>query len=143
MADAQATNTSNVSFSQNKSKKPTKHQTVSQFTIRNPTWAYIQLSVIAVPASAASTTSDALTVQLQLQSALSSFLGLHGTAIPIDLLDIQRHTVWLRVPREDASAVLAALGGWVSKNGQGWAVRKWSCWCPNLSAQSAHDLFDA
>lgn len=136
MTDAQQAKTNST-----KRKKTTKHTTLSQFTIRNPAWAYIHLSLILASNSEPSTL-DPLTAQLQLQSALSSFLGLHGTAIPIDFLNINGHHVWLRVPREDVSAFVAAMGSWVGKNGQGWTVNNWGCWGPDMGRNSGADLFD-
>ncbi|KAH0409267.1 hypothetical protein KCU90_g21056, partial [Aureobasidium melanogenum] len=55
---------------------------VTQFTIRNPPWSYLQLSLIT---DSPNYQLDALTAHLHLRSALSQFLGLHGTAIPIDI----------------------------------------------------------
>lgn len=62
---------------------------------------------------------DAVTARTYLTSALSQFLGLTGTSISIDILKIvsdQPHTqeeIWIRVPRDDASAVVGALSSWV------------------------------
>lgn len=129
-----------------KRKKTAKQTTLSQFTIRNPPWSYIHLSRLASPSStslSAPEPLDALTAQIQLQAALSSFLGLHGTAIPIDFLNIEGQRIWARVPREDVSAVVAAVGGWVGKNGEGWRVIGWGCWGPDLGRDGGgQHLFD-
>lgn len=125
-----------------KSTTTKKQTTLSQFTIRNPTWSYIHLCLIPTT-STASSDLDALTARLHLQAALSSFLGLHGTAIPIDFLKIENRNVWFRVPREDASAVVAAVGGWVGNNGEGWRVMGWGCWGPGVVGGSGMDLFDS
>jgi ribonuclease P/MRP protein subunit POP8 len=81
---------------------------------------------------------DPLTARTYLTSALSQFLGLMGTSIGIDILKIENPSssssptqqqrnktqskgeqlsefpnVWIRVPRDDGAAVLAALSSWV------------------------------
>ncbi|KAF1353466.1 hypothetical protein BDV97DRAFT_396300 [Delphinella strobiligena] len=141
------TNTTPPPPNQPKRKKTTKHTTLSQFTIRNPAWSYIHLSLILPSTSSPSTSPpsplDSPTAQLHLQSALSSFLGLHGTAVPIDFLKIEGQQVWLRVPREDVSAFVAAMGGWVGKSGQGWRVHGWGCWGADMGREGGGDLFDA
>lgn len=75
-------------------------------------------------------TVDALTARSYLISALSQFLGLMGTSIGVDILKIENPSsplpeqkererrgdvpnVWIRVPRDDGAAVLAALSSWV------------------------------
>lgn len=112
--------------------------TLAQFTIRNPPWTYIHLSLIS-----ASTTPqlDALTAHLHLRAALSQFLGLHGTAIPIDILKLNDNDVHVRVPREDASALVIAVGSWIGKAGEGWRVKHSACWGPSLDSSGAADLF--
>lgn len=140
MTDAENADTS-APPSSHKRKKSSKQTTLSQFTIRNPTWAYINLTLINSSASA-SPVLDPLTAQLHLQSALSSFLGVHGTAIPFDLLNIEGRNVCLRLPREDASAVVAAVGGWVGKNGEAWSLKDWGCWGPNLGRDRGMHLFE-
>jgi len=81
---------------------------------------------------------DPLTARTYLTSALSQFLGLMGTAIPLDILKLEQVPVpssssstststsstrttqttkyqflWLRVARDDAAVVVAALSSWV------------------------------
>jgi len=57
---------------------------------------------------------DRVTVQSHLRSALSQFLGLTGTAIQLDLLKVEGKDIWIRVAKEDASAVVAAVSQWAS-----------------------------
>ncbi|KAL1306582.1 hypothetical protein AAFC00_005266 [Neodothiora populina] len=123
-------------------KKATKQSSLTQCTIRNPAWAYIHMTLVGTSDAATGSVLDALTAQIQLQAALSSFLGLHGTAIPFDFLKIERRQLWLRVPREDVSAVVAAVGGWVGKSGEGWRVNNWSCWGPDVGKNAGLDLYD-
>jgi ribonuclease P/MRP protein subunit POP8 len=85
---------------------------------------------------------DALTAHLHLRAALSQFLGLHGTAIPVDILKLHDNNVHIRVPREDASAVVIAVGGWVGKTGEGWRVKNSGSWGAGLHSSTAgSDLF--
>ncbi|KAG9698651.1 hypothetical protein KCU95_g2433, partial [Aureobasidium melanogenum] len=111
---------------------------VTQFTIHNPPWAYLQLSLIT---NSPNYQLDALTAHLHLRAALSQFLGLHGTAIPIDILKLHNNDVHIRVPREDASALVVAVGGWVGKSGEGWRVKTSSSWGVGLQSNAGADLF--
>jgi ribonuclease P/MRP protein subunit POP8 len=45
---------------------------------------------------------------------LSQYLGLTGAAVPIDILKVTNPHFWIRVPKEDASAVVAAVGQWAN-----------------------------
>ncbi|EAW12574.1 uncharacterized protein ACLA_009970 [Aspergillus clavatus NRRL 1] len=90
---------------------------VLHFTSRNPAWTYLKLQLITHPSST-TTPLDPLTAKTHLTAALSQFLGLTGTAIPLDILKTapatsHAQTVWVRVPRPDAPAVVAALSSWI------------------------------
>jgi len=112
---------------------------------------------------------DALSARTYLSAALSQFLGLAGTAIPIDILKIENEspdisgqhtvtahsnnvkkcdTVWIRVPREDAAAVAAALSSWVggssgssSAVSVAWRICAKGNFLGALVAGSGRDLF--
>lgn len=86
-------------------------------TITTPPFSYIHLELQT--SSLKKPQLDDLTAKSYITSALAQFLGLHGSAISIDLLKTQDRDVWIRVMREDASAVVAALGGWIKKTGNG------------------------
>lgn len=96
----------------------------TQLTIRHPRWSYIHLRHLSPHPL------DALTSHLHLTTALSQFLGQHGASVPIDLLKLDEGPgeVWIRVPAQDRCAVVAAVGGWVGKAGEGWRVLGWSSW---------------
>ncbi|GLA15060.1 hypothetical protein AnigIFM62618_001546 [Aspergillus niger] len=100
------------------------------FTSRTPTWTYLKLQLVTNPPSTSTSPLDPLTARTYLSAALSQFLGLMGTTIPIDILKISPpssssssteggitggsgSTVWTRVPRDDAAAVVAALSSWI------------------------------
>lgn len=134
MADAESSKTAT------KRKRSEKtSSTVTQFTIRNPQWSYLQLSLLT---KSPNYQLDALTAHLHLRAALSQFLGLHGTAIPIDILKLSGNDVYIRVPREDSSAVVISVGGWVGKAGEGWRVKDSGSWGAGLtSSTTGADLF--
>ncbi|SLM38985.1 hypothetical protein LPUS_09401 [Lasallia pustulata] len=118
------------------------------FTIRAPPYTYLHLSLFSpsTPTHTATTPLDALTARTHLASALSQFLGLTGTAISIDILHLSGPDVWIRVPREDGAAVVAALSAWVGDkegSGVGWRVRGRAEWLGVLpDGGGPEDLFD-
>ena len=122
-------------------KKTPRNYTLSSFTIRNPPWAYVHLQHLT--SASKPPMLDAVTAHLHLTSALSQFLGLHGAAIPFDIMKLEGQEVWIRVPSGDRSALIAAVGGWVSKGGEGWRVKGWSSWNANaMGRDSGQDLFN-
>ncbi|RAR13199.1 hypothetical protein DDE83_003455 [Stemphylium lycopersici] len=93
-----------------------------QTTFRKASWCYLHLVLVTPSALGTSTASnpapptpDISPVQasLALLSALRSYLGTTGTAIPMDILKTSGRNVWVRVPRGDARGVRAAVSGWV------------------------------
>ena len=140
-ATTQPTTSTSTSTSKKKRKKRTpKPHILSQFTIRNSPWAYVHLERLT--SSATATALDEVTAQLNLTSALSQFLGLHGAAIPFDILKLDGEDVWIRLPAEDRTILIAAVGGWVSKGGEGWSVKGWSSWNANaMGRDDGQDLF--
>lgn len=123
--------------SHSQSSNTTKPTTPKTLTLRNPPWAYIHLQALQHNPSQPTTPLDPVTVHLHLTQALHTFLGLHGAAIPIDILKLGsdgepdstgQGELWIRVPSQDRAAVLAAVGGWVGKGGEAWRVLGWSSW---------------
>ncbi|KAL2854665.1 hypothetical protein BJX68DRAFT_264566 [Aspergillus pseudodeflectus] len=119
---------------------PTKRKAASDtqtttFTARNPPWTYLKLQLIHqhhsnTSTSALQTPLDPLTARTYLSSALSQFLGQMGTSIPIDILKVSPEpprsqsqsqstdkTIWIRVPRQDAQAVVTAVSSWIGGAG--------------------------
>jgi ribonuclease P/MRP protein subunit POP8 len=137
----------------------TKPTTLRTLTLRSPPWSYIHLQhlqQLTNPPQPATPTSDPLTIHLHLTLALHSFLGQHGTAVPIDILKIDSNSnsdsdseagvnsergIWIRVPSQDRAAVLAALGGWVGKGGEGWRVLGWGSWGVGVGGGCGRGLF--
>ena len=89
-------------------------QTEVTVTLRATPYSYLRLSVISIDGRVARHPLDAITARTYLTSALSQYLGLTGTAIPVDILKVTDHDFWVRVPKEDASAVVAAVGQWAN-----------------------------
>lgn len=84
-----------------------------------------------------------MTAQMHLTAALSSFLGLHGSAIAFDILKLEGQDVWIRVQAEDRAAVVAATGGWVNGAREGWRVVGWSCWnVEGAGSRRGEELFE-
>ena len=131
---------SNASTKKKRKKRAPKPHILSQFTIRKPPWAYVHLQHLSSSESAPEL--DAVTAQLHLTAALSQFLGLHGSAIPFDILKLENQNLWIRLPNEDRSALVAAVGGWVSANSDGWRVKGWNSWDANaIERDGGQDLF--
>jgi ribonuclease P/MRP protein subunit POP8 len=95
------------------SSRTTEKTSETTFTLRHPPYVYIYL-IVKTLSPAAIVELDKVTAQSYLRSALSQFLGLTGTAIELDLLKVEGKDIWLRVAKEDASAVIAAVSQWAS-----------------------------
>ena len=139
--------------SHSQSTPATKPSTLQTLTLRSPPWSYIHLQQIHHNQASQQTPLDPLTVHLHLTQALHTFLGLHGAAVPIDILKLDSESessssgeeqsggLWIRVPSQDRAAVLAAVGGWVGKGGEGWRVLGWSSWGIGGGRDGGRDLF--
>ena len=91
------------------------------FTLRSPPYTYMHLSLISAGSMSRSsqiTPLDSVTIYSYLNSALSRFLGVHGSAISFDILKESGKDVWIRTATEDASAIVAALSQWSSSKGE-------------------------
>jgi len=120
-----------------KLSKTLKGHEISTRTIRTPAWSYAYLELITDPPS--KKLLDELMVRTYLTSAFTQFLGLTGSAISVDILKVEEAECWIRVPRSDLSAVIAAVGGWVSGNERegmmAWKVRESGNWLGHLVAK--------
>ncbi|KAJ5191702.1 uncharacterized protein N7498_010687 [Penicillium cinerascens] len=166
MADMQHKPTENEASSSTGQKRKAQDATSStiQFTSRNPPWTYLKLRLIPQPDSTIPQPLDALSARTYLSAALSQFLGVTGTAIPIDILKTEHGSVsaakletpvaagmskydcaWVRVPREDAAAVVSALSSWIGGSGSGtnvaWRICAKGNYLGALVAGSGSDLF--
>ena len=134
--------------SAHKRKQPTS-TVLQQHTLRKPQWTYLHLALHrSPPFSSKDDPLDPITARTHLTSALQQFLGLTGAAIPIDILKTDGHNVWVRMPREDGQAVVAAVTGWVKldQDGDGsslgWKVKGRDDWLARLVGGDGMDLFD-
>lgn len=107
-------------------------------TIRKPPFSYLHLTLLAP----ATTVFDLLTARAHLTSALNQFLGVTGTAIPVDFLKIEGRDVWVRVPREDGAAVMGAISGWVGGEGVAWRIREKGDWLGAVVAGGGRRIFN-
>ncbi len=86
---------------------------------------------------------DSLTVRSHIMSALTQFLGVTGSAISVDILKVEGTECWIRVPREDLSPILAALGGWVggseTEGKVGWRTKGSGNWLSVLVGESGKE----
>ncbi|EER37534.1 conserved hypothetical protein [Histoplasma capsulatum var. duboisii H88] len=120
------------------------------FTSRKPPWSYLRLQLITQP-NLSSSTLDELTARTYLTSALSQFLGVSGTSISVDILKIEttppdKDILWIRVPRDDAAAVVAAVSSWIGDGGQkgtnvSWRIRAKGGFLGALVGGSGKELF--
>lgn len=92
---------------------------------------------------AAAPAVDVLTARSYFTSALQQFLGITGTAIPIDFLKVEGSDAWIRVPRDDGAVVVSAVSGWIGTDGFAWRIRGKSEWLGSLIAGDGRELFDA
>src|SRR5271163_4408291 len=84
------------------------------YTLRGSPYTYLHLSLTNITKSTDRAALDDITARTYLTSALSQYLGLTGSAIPIDILKVADQDLWIRVPEQDASAVVAAVGQWAN-----------------------------
>ncbi|BDD62076.1 hypothetical protein MAP00_007068 [Monascus purpureus] len=126
--------TATASNSKRKASSTEASNQVAHFTTRNPSWTYLKLQLVYQPGTPTAIKNqplDVLTARTYLTSAFSQFLGISGTAISVDILKIDspaftaatvspdmnpQKDVWIRVPRQDARAVVTALSSWVGNN---------------------------
>ncbi|OPB39990.1 hypothetical protein A0O28_0000690 [Trichoderma guizhouense] len=88
-----------------------KSQELLTCIIKSPPFSYVHLELRTNPPNAA-VELDNLQVKSYCTAALRQFLGLTGTAIPLDVLKVEGSDCWIRVPREDLGSFAAALTAW-------------------------------
>ncbi|RMZ91436.1 hypothetical protein DV736_g1327, partial [Chaetothyriales sp. CBS 134916] len=84
----------------------------TSFALRHPPYSYIHLSLVKLNTTQQPILLDPVTLLSYLNSALQSYLGLSGTAIPIDVLKMRNQDAWIRTSFEDANAVVASVSQW-------------------------------
>jgi ribonuclease P/MRP protein subunit POP8 len=134
MAEVQEdTNMSEEPSTKRKQKQPKGHEITTK-TIKTPPFSYACLELIFD--STTDIKLDEITVRSHITAALTQFLGLSGSAISVDILKAEGRECWIRVPREDLSTVLAAVGGWMGEDDAdgkiGWQVKARGNWLSSL-----------
>lgn len=128
-----------VAALQSKKRKANPHHLLHQSTLRKPSWTYFHLALFSPYHPQGS--EDMIMTKSYLNSALRRFLGLHGEAITVDIFKIDQNEVWVRVPREDATAVHEALSSWTG-NGVRFVVKGRDEWLIRLAGSGdGQDLF--
>jgi ribonuclease P/MRP protein subunit POP8 len=121
-AGAQNAPASTSAVKKRKRKEKETH-ILHETTFRKPIWSYFHLTLVT-PGTASQTPSasaapsdsrdvDALTVSTLLLQPLTAYLGITGSAVPIDILHTQGRNAYVRIPRQDARAFRAGLSGWI------------------------------
>ena len=114
----------------------TQSTTSPTITLRKPPYTYLHISLIS--SNTSPPLLDTVTVLSYLQSALTQYLGLHGAAIPIDVLKVDDQDAYIRMPYDDGSAVVAAASQWQSRDGKvGLRVKGRSAWLGGLLGREA------
>lgn len=124
--------------------KPTFKALHQPITIRNRhTYLHLTLLASSYPIHPSNLPPiDILTARTYLTSALDQFLGMTGTAIPIDFLKVKGRDIWIRVPREDGAAVVGALSQWIGKDDAlSFKVSGKGFWLGAVVAGDGQDLF--
>lgn len=131
-------------------RKPKTSDTKSSFASVEPTWTYLHIGLVT---QGSGVVIDDLTLRSCLLQAFSSYLGDHGAAIPVDILHIsedissagtRRPSAFIRVPNEDAQAVIAGVSSFTgSGNVLAMRVKSHSSWLATLTAEEdGQDLFE-
>ncbi|EXJ79699.1 hypothetical protein A1O3_07981 [Capronia epimyces CBS 606.96] len=112
------------------------------FTVRSPPYTYFHLSLQSLAPQAqgqgqAQQALDEVAARSYLFAALQQYLGLIGTAVSIDVLDVQGRHVWIRVPRDEEIAVTAALSQWVGARGVSLRIEARGSWLGGVLARKA------
>ena len=120
-----------------KNKHTPKEPTVT-FTLRDPPYCYFHLRLQSLPPQSQADL-DELTIRSYLTAALQQYLGLTGTAIPIDILKVEGANAWIRVPREDEVAVTAAVSQWIGSKRVSLRIQARGTWLGGVIARGTRD----
>ncbi|PMD28305.1 hypothetical protein NA56DRAFT_614575 [Hyaloscypha hepaticicola] len=124
-----------------KHDKHVKGHEIAAKTIKTPPFSYAHLQLISDSDNIKDL--DSLIVRSHITAALTQFLGVTGSAISVDILKVEGTECWIRVPREDLSSVVAALGGWVggkeNEDKVGWKVKGSGNWLSILVGERGRE----
>ena len=122
------------------SKKRKSSAVLSTSTVRAVPFAYFHLTLVS-PHNISDPLDD-ITVRTYLTSALNQFLGITGTAIPIDILKVDGRDVWIRAPAEDSKAVTEAVSGWIGSDVT-WRICGSGSWLGGVVYGSGRQAFES
>ena len=117
---------------------PSESSTTTAFTLRNPPYSYFHLSLQSLSPQQPKLL-DEIIARSYLTAALQQYLGLTGTAIAIDILKAEGTNVWIRVPRDDETAVAAAVSQWASPKGVNLRIEARGSWLGGVFAKGEKD----
>jgi ribonuclease P/MRP protein subunit POP8 len=106
-ADKEARKEHSPAASRTEPLKRRKATELISTTVRAPHFSYLRLEQLRVGGDLPGL--DALQVRSYCDAALSRFLGVTGSAIPVDVLKAEGEECWLRVPHDDLGAFSAAV----------------------------------
>jgi len=134
MAEVQGDISMSDTTTNKRKQKQAKGHEINTKTIKTPPFSYACLELISD--STTDIQLDDITIRSHVTAALTRFLGVAGSAISVDILKAEGQECWVRVPREDLSPFLAAMGGWVGGNDTdgkvGWRVKARGNWLSSL-----------
>ncbi|KAK5993207.1 hypothetical protein PT974_06636 [Cladobotryum mycophilum] len=111
-------------------------------TLKTPTFAYAHLELIT-DRQDEPIELDNLQVKSYCTAALRQFLGLTGSAIPLDILKVNGSECWIRVPRQDLGPFAAAITAWKGTNDDGvqclLRLKKCSDWLGTMVGSDGQD----
>ena len=138
---ANDTSPSNTTDRKRKADDTSRTKILADCTVRDFTWYYLDVSLVAQQPTSKTDPIDALTAKKYLTIAMTQRFGVIGSAVSIDILKIENDTVWIKVPFEDRMMVTEALSGW-SGNGIAWRIKQSGPWLGGLTGSSSRHLFD-
>lgn len=110
--------------------------------IKHPIFTYFHLTLLSATIPASSAAIDILAARSYLTSALQNYLGMTGTAIPVDFLKVEGRHIWIRLPKEDGPAFSGAISQWMGKDGTlSWKVESKGDWLGAVVAGDGTELF--
>jgi ribonuclease P/MRP protein subunit POP8 len=123
-----------------KPSRPNASTTLHTNTLRQPPWTYFHLSLFTTAPGQPSL--DAISARQNLNSAMTRFLGLTGSSIPLDILQLEGQELWVRVPRDNSRAFHEAVSAWIGGGQARFVVKGRDDWLMKLAAGSGCQLFD-
>jgi len=113
----------------------TTHPNTNPRSLRSP-HTYLHLTLLSSSSQHKPLRIDNITAHTYLTAALHQFLGLTGTAIPFDILNIDGRDVWVRCPRENGSMFSTAMSEWRGEGGNaGWRVKGRGDWLGDVGTE--------